>query len=60
MYLQADKPLFSPSFAYIIPPEELSAPAVQHEAAPEGPAKRRKKRLPKPPVHLYQFFSIFP
>jgi hypothetical protein len=32
MYLQADKPLFSS--VYIIPPEELSAPATEHKAAP--------------------------
>jgi hypothetical protein len=40
MHLQADKPLFSPSFVYIIPPEEPFAPAAEHEAAPEGPIKR--------------------
>jgi hypothetical protein len=39
MYLQADKPFSSSSF-HIIPPEELSAPAAEHEAAPEGPIKR--------------------
>jgi hypothetical protein len=64
MYLQADKPLFSSSFVHDrgyggIPPEELSAPAAEHEAALEGPIKRRKKRSLKPPVHLYQFFTIF-
>jgi hypothetical protein len=32
MYLQADKSLFSS--VYIIPPEELSAPATEHKAAP--------------------------
>jgi hypothetical protein len=55
MYLQADKPLFSPSFVHIIPPEE---PFAEHEAAPEGPIKkmRREKRSLKPPVHLYQLF----
>jgi hypothetical protein len=42
---------------YIIPQEELSASAAEHEAAPEDPIKRRrKKRSLKPPVHLYQFF----
>ncbi len=57
MYLQADKPLFSPSFVYIIPPEELFA---EHETAPEGPIKNEeKKRSLKPPVHRYQFFTIF-
>jgi len=45
MYLQANKPLFSPSFVHDrgyggIPPEELFAPAAEHEAAPEGPIKR--------------------
>jgi hypothetical protein len=39
MYLQADKPFSSSSF-HIIPPEELSALAAEHEAAPEGPIKR--------------------
>jgi hypothetical protein len=59
MYLQADKPLFPLPLVHDggyggTPPEELSA-------RPQSPAKRprRKKRLPKPPVHLYQF-SIFP
>jgi hypothetical protein len=37
-------------------PEE---PFAEHEAAPEGPIKKRKKRLLKPPVHFYQFFTIF-
>jgi hypothetical protein len=33
--------LFFPlPLVYIIPPEELSAPAAEHEAAPEGPIKR--------------------
>jgi hypothetical protein len=57
MHLQANKSLYSPSFVYIIPPEELFA---EHEAAPEGPTKRRKKRSLKPPVHLYQLFHLFP
>jgi len=39
MCLQVDIS-FSPSFVHIIPPEELSAPAAEHEAAPEGPIKR--------------------
>ncbi len=51
--------LFFPlPLVYIIPPEEPFAPAAEHEAAPEGPIKRRKKRSLKPPVHLY-FFAIF-
>jgi hypothetical protein len=37
MYLQANKPLFPPSFVHIIPPEK---PFAEHEAAPEGPIKR--------------------
>jgi len=53
----ADKPLFPPSFVYIIPPEK---PFAEHEAAPVGPIKRRKKRSLKPPVHLYQLFYLFP
>jgi len=42
MYLQADKPLFSPSFVYIIPPEE---PFAEHEAAPVGPIKSEEKEV---------------
>jgi hypothetical protein len=58
MYLQPDKPLFPHPLSTL--PEELFAPAAEHEAAPEGPIKRRrKKKLLKPPVHLYRFFSIF-
>jgi hypothetical protein len=40
MYLQANKPLFPLPLVYIIAPEELFAPAAEHEAAPEGPIKR--------------------
>jgi hypothetical protein len=40
MYLQEDKPLFPLPLVYIIPPEELLAPAAEHETAPEGPIKR--------------------
>jgi hypothetical protein len=55
MYLQADKPLFPHPLSTL--PEE---PFAEHEAAPEGPIKKRKKRLPKPPVRLYQLFHLFP
>jgi hypothetical protein len=41
-------------------PEELFAPAAEHEAALGCPIKKRKKRLLKPPVHLYQLFHLFP
>ncbi len=57
MYLQANKPLFPHPLSTLS--EEPFAPAAEHEAAPEGPIKMRKKRLLKPPVHLYQFFTIF-
>jgi hypothetical protein len=53
MYLQANKSLFS-LFLLSTLPEELFAPAAEHEAAPEGPIKRRKKRLLKPPVPVLQ------
>jgi hypothetical protein len=60
MYLQANKPLFSYSSCSPqrlgIPPEELFAPAAEHETAPEGPIKsiEKKEALSEPPVHLYQ------
>jgi hypothetical protein len=54
MYLQADKPLFPHPLSTL--PEE---PFAEHEAAPEGPIKKRKKRSLKPPVDLYQPFSMF-
>jgi hypothetical protein len=54
MYLQADNHFFPSSSCPYYP--SGGAPAAEHEAAPEGPTKRRKKRSPKPPVHLYQFF----
>jgi hypothetical protein len=50
-YLQAN-PLFSLFLLSTLPEE----PFAGHEA---GPVKRRKKRLLKPPVHLYRLFSIF-
>jgi len=57
MYLRRISLFFPPSFVYIIPPEK---PFAEHEAAPVGPIKRRKKRSLKPPVHLYQLFYLFP
>jgi hypothetical protein len=39
MYLQADKSLFP--LVHIIPPEELSAPATEHEA---GLHKKEEKK----------------
>jgi hypothetical protein len=52
MYLQADKPLFPHPLSIL--PEE---PFAEHEA---GLIKKRKKRLLKPPVRLYQLFHLFP
>jgi hypothetical protein len=67
MYLQANKPLFSSSFVHDrdyggTPPEELSAPAAEHEA-PLGDqqSEGKKKSLTEFFVHLYQpFFHLFP
>jgi hypothetical protein len=42
MYLQADKPLFPLPLVYIIPPEEFSASAAEHEAGLHK--KRGEKR----------------
>jgi hypothetical protein len=43
IYLQADKPLFPPSFVYIIPPEELSAPTTEHKALLEDQQSKGKE-----------------
>jgi hypothetical protein len=62
MYLQADKPLFHLPLVYIIPPEELSAPAAEHETAPESPIiKEKKKEVTEasgPPLSV--FHHLFP
>jgi len=65
MYLQTNKPLFSSSFVHDrdyggTPPEELFAPAAEHET-PLGDqqSEGKKKSLTEFFVHLYQFFTIF-